>query len=84
MAQPQMQQQDALSPSVSPQHRQQLKEVDEWNEDEAYFSQGQQIVIHEDKQDYPDAEQVFGKYVEALVMEEDAQVLDVPIIALPK
>ena len=41
-------------------------------------------MLHEDKQYYPDAEKVFGKGVEALVMEEDAQALDVPIIAPPK
>lgn len=41
-------------------------------------------MLHEDKQYYPDAEKVFGKDVEALVMEEDAQALDVPIIAPPK
>lgn len=47
-------------------------EVDEGNEDEDYFAHGQQIVLHEDKQYYPDAERVFGQDVEALVMEEDA------------
>ena len=41
-------------------------------------------MLHEDKQYYPDADKVFGKDVEALVMEEDAQALDVPIIAPPK
>lgn len=41
-------------------------------------------MLHEDKQYYPDAEKVYGKDVEALVMEEDAQALDVPIIAPPK
>lgn len=62
-------------------------EVDEGNDDdekEDYFAHGQQIVLHEDKQYYPEAEKVFGKGVEALVMEEDAQPLDVPIIAPPK
>ena len=60
-------------------------EVDEENEgDEDYFAHGQQIVLHEDKQYYPEAEKVFGKDVEALVQEEDAQPLDVPIIAPPK
>ena len=43
-------------------------EVDEENEgDEDYFAHGQQIVLHEDKQYYPEAEKVFGKDVEALV-----------------
>lgn len=74
-----------MSPSLSAGHRQQLMEVDEQNEeDEDYFEHGQQIVLHEDKQYYPDAEKVFGEGVEALVMEEDAQALDVPIIAPPK
>ena len=69
-----MQRQDDMpSPSVSPGHQQQqLMEVDEGNEDEDYFAHGQQIVLHEDKQYYPDAERVFGQDVEALVMEEDA------------
>ena len=79
----QMQSQGAPSPILSPGH--QMMEVDEANEDEEdYFAHGQQIVLHEDKQYYPDAERVFGKDVEALVMEEDAQALDVPIIAPPK
>ena len=78
-----------ISPSVSPSHQQLLMEVDEEaaaeNEnDEDYFAHGQQIVLHEDKQYYPDAEKVYGKDVEALVMEEDAQALDVPIIAPAK
>lgn len=50
-----------------------MMEVDEGNDnDEDYFAHGQQIVLHEDKQYYPDADRVFGKDVEALVMEEDA------------
>eukprot|EP00842_Homolaphlyctis_polyrhiza_P004068 jgi/Hompol1/4662/HPOL_003823-RA len=40
-----------------------------------------QIVLHEDKKYYPTAEEVFGEGVEALVQEEDAQPLTVPIIA---
>jgi U5 small nuclear ribonucleoprotein component len=40
-----------------------------------------QIVLHEDKKYYPTAEEVFGKGVEALVQEEDAQPLSEPIIA---
>ena len=46
-------------------------EVDE-DEDYAY---GHEIVLHEDKQYYPDPEKIFGKDVETLVMEEDAQPL---------
>ncbi|KAJ2796363.1 hypothetical protein H4R21_004746, partial [Coemansia helicoidea] len=40
-----------------------------------------QIVLHEDKQYYPDAEDVFGPDVEVLVQEEDTQALTVPIVA---
>ncbi|KAJ2359477.1 hypothetical protein GGF43_000096 [Coemansia sp. RSA 2618] len=40
-----------------------------------------QIVLHEDKQYYPDAEEVFGPDVEALVQEEDTQPITEPIIA---
>ncbi|KAJ2702653.1 hypothetical protein H4R19_005351, partial [Coemansia spiralis] len=39
-----------------------------------------QIVLHEDKQYYPDAEDVFGPDVEVLVQEEDTQPLTVPIV----
>ncbi|KAJ2313548.1 hypothetical protein H4S02_000399 [Coemansia sp. RSA 2611] len=40
-----------------------------------------QIVLHEDKQYYPDAEEVYGPDVEALVQEEDTQPLTEPIVA---
>ncbi|KAJ2439416.1 hypothetical protein GGF42_007959, partial [Coemansia sp. RSA 2424] len=40
-----------------------------------------QVVLHEDKKYYPDAEEVFGPGVEALVQEEDTQPLTEPIIA---
>ncbi|KAI0243842.1 hypothetical protein L0F63_006864 [Massospora cicadina] len=39
-----------------------------------------QIVLHEDKQYYPSAEEVYGKDVETLVQEEDMQPLSEPII----
>ncbi|KAK9842583.1 hypothetical protein WJX81_007484 [Elliptochloris bilobata] len=39
------------------------------------------VVLHEDKKYYPTAEETFGKETETLVMEEDAQPLEVPIIA---
>ena len=39
------------------------------------------VVLHEDKNYYPSAEQVFGPDVEALVQEEDTQLLSEPIIA---
>src|SRR5579862_9162198 len=39
------------------------------------------IILHEDKQYYPSAEQVFGPDVEVLVQEEDTQPLSEPIVA---
>ncbi|KAL3148256.1 hypothetical protein ABBQ38_15518 [Trebouxia sp. C0009 RCD-2024] len=39
------------------------------------------VVLHEDKKYYPTADEVYGKETETLVMEEDAQPLEVPIIA---
>lgn len=39
------------------------------------------VILHEDKQYYPSAEDVYGPGVEALVQEEDAQPLSEPIIA---
>ena len=39
------------------------------------------VILHEDKQYYPTAEQVYGRDVETLVEEEDAQPLTQPIIA---
>ncbi|KAI9680998.1 MAG: hypothetical protein M1829_001078 [Trizodia sp. TS-e1964] len=39
------------------------------------------VILHEDKQYYPTAQQVYGPGVETLVQEEDAQPLTQPIIA---
>jgi len=39
------------------------------------------VVLHEDKQYYPTAQQVYGEDVETMVQEEDAQPLSQPIIA---
>lgn len=39
-----------------------------------------QIILHEDKNYYPSASQVYGQGVETLVEEEDAQPLSVPIV----
>lgn len=39
------------------------------------------VILHEDKQYYPTAQQVYGQDVETLVQEEDAQPLTQPIIA---
>lgn len=52
--------------------------VDAMEEDE---DPGTQVVLHEDKKYYPTAEETFGEGTETLVMEEDAQPLEVPIIA---
>ncbi|GBF96527.1 116 kDa U5 small nuclear ribonucleoprotein component-like, partial [Raphidocelis subcapitata] len=42
---------------------------------------GGQVVLAEDKKYYPSADEVYGADTETLVMEEDAQPLEVPIIA---
>lgn len=39
------------------------------------------VILHEDKQYYPSAEEVYGPDVEAIVQEEDTQPLSEPIIA---
>lgn len=39
------------------------------------------VILHEDKQYYPSAEEIYGPGVETLVQEEDAQPLTEPIIA---
>lgn len=49
--------------------------------DEGPEEPGMQVVLHEDKKYYPSAEEVYGPETETLVMEEDAQPLEVPIIA---
>ncbi|KAF2836552.1 P-loop containing nucleoside triphosphate hydrolase protein [Patellaria atrata CBS 101060] len=53
---------------------QQLMEIDESGPSNA-------VVLHEDKQYYPTAQQVYGEDVETMVQEEDAQPLSQPIIA---
>jgi len=52
--------------------------------DDNYMPGTTEIVLHEDKQYYADAELVFGKGVETLVMEEDTQPLTKPIIEPPR
>lgn len=42
---------------------------------------GMAVVLHEDKKYYPTAEETYGPGTETLVQEEDAQPLEVPIIA---
>ncbi|KAH8701153.1 putative U5 snRNP component Snu114 [Talaromyces proteolyticus] len=51
---------------------QELMEVDE--------GPSNAVILHEDKQYYPSAQQVYGAEVETLVQEEDAQPLTEPII----
>ncbi|OAA63733.1 u5 snrnp component [Niveomyces insectorum RCEF 264] len=53
---------------------QELMEVDDEGPSNA-------VVLHEDKQYYPTAAQVYGTEVETLVQEEDAQPLTEPIVA---
>ncbi|KAL4802864.1 P-loop containing nucleoside triphosphate hydrolase protein [Aspergillus unguis] len=52
---------------------QELMEVDE--------GPSNAVILHEDKQYYPSAQQIYGEDVETLVQEEDAQPLSEPIIA---
>ncbi|KAI2777543.1 P-loop containing nucleoside triphosphate hydrolase protein [Daldinia loculata] len=53
---------------------QELMEVDDEGPSNA-------VILHEDKQYYPTAQQVYGADVETLVQEEDAQPLSQPIVA---
>lgn len=39
------------------------------------------VVLHEDKQYYPSAAEVFGPEVETIVQEEDTQALTTPLVA---
>ena len=54
-----------------------LMEVDGQIEDEDNLETA--VVLHEDKKYYPTADEVYGKETETLVMEEDAQPLEVTI-----
>ncbi|CAK4634842.1 hypothetical protein LEN26_007633 [Aphanomyces euteiches] len=47
---------------------------------QTYREEDHRIVLHEDKQYYPDAEEVYGD-AEVLVMEEDAQAIETPLVA---
>ncbi|KAI4172708.1 MAG: hypothetical protein LQ346_008546 [Caloplaca aetnensis] len=57
-----------------PPNDQQLMQIDEDGPSNA-------VVLHEDKQYYPTAQQVYGADVETMVQEEDTQPLTQPIIA---
>ncbi|KAK5677768.1 hypothetical protein LTS10_009651 [Elasticomyces elasticus] len=63
---------DAASPP--PPADEQLMEIDETGPSNA-------VVLHEDKQYYPSASQLYGPDVETLVQEEDTQTLAQPIVA---
>ncbi len=66
---------DDAYPEEAPERTgQELMEVDDEGPSNA-------VVLHEDKQYYPTAQQVYGPDVETLVQEEDAQPLSQPIIA---
>ncbi len=52
-----------------------LMEVDGQVDDEDNLETA--VVLHEDKKYYPTADEVYGKETETLVMEEDAQPLEV-------
>ncbi|KAG1674860.1 hypothetical protein FOA52_015250 [Chlamydomonas sp. UWO 241] len=54
-----------------------VEDVGEEDEEEP----GMQVVLNEDKKYYPSADEVYGEGVETLVMDEDAQPLEVPIVA---
>ena len=67
-----------VSPLLQLYHSLELFQQDEQMED--VEPQPMAIVLHEDKQYYPSALQVYGPDVETIVQEEDAQPLDVPLI----
>ena len=48
---------------------------DKMDEDDEEYRGGYQVVLHEDKLYYPDAERIYGPGVETLIMDEDAQPL---------
>lgn len=54
---------------------------EEEEEEEGPHEGGMHVTLFEDKKYYPSAEEVFGAGVETLVMDEDAQPLEMPIIA---
>ena len=70
---------DEESDTEQPQTYHQQEEEEE--EEMAIDEPANQIILHEDKKYYPSAEEVFGPDVEAMVEEEDQQLLSVPIIA---
>lgn len=65
---------DEESEAAAEERKDQLMEVDDEGPSNA-------VILHEDKQYYPTAAQVYGPDVETLVEEEDAQPLSQPIVA---
>jgi 116 kDa U5 small nuclear ribonucleoprotein component len=53
---------------------------DEEVDERAVAIPAQQIVLHEDKKYYSTAEEIYGREVEIMVQEEDAQPLTDPIV----
>ncbi|VAI90162.1 unnamed protein product [Triticum turgidum subsp. durum] len=73
----------ARSPSGSPGSRRPAALMDVDDDDYADAAQNA-VVLAEDKKYYPTAEEVYGPGVEALVMDEDEQALEKPIVAPPR
>ncbi|KAM3192358.1 hypothetical protein ACQJBY_069535 [Aegilops geniculata] len=73
----------ARSPSGSPNSRRPAALMDVDDDDYADAAQNA-VVLAEDKKYYPTAEEVYGPGVEALVMDEDEQALEKPIVAPPR
>ncbi|KAK6437221.1 hypothetical protein LTR95_006582 [Oleoguttula sp. CCFEE 5521] len=65
---------DDDEPEDDPTTGQELMELDDTGPSNA-------VVLHEDKQYYPSASQVYGPDVETLIQEEDTQTLQQPIVA---
>ena len=65
--------QDELDAQAEAGVGEELMEIDEEGPSNA-------VVLHEDKQYYPSAQQIYGPDVETLVQEEDTQTLQQPIV----
>ncbi|EEE65993.1 hypothetical protein OsJ_21930 [Oryza sativa Japonica Group] len=74
----------ARSPSGSPSRPAALMDVDGGDDDDDADPSQSAVVLAEDKKYYPTAEEVYGPGVEALVMDEDEQPLEQPIVAPPR
>ena len=76
---PDLEDQEESEEDAQPDLESQLRQSNHEMEED-YFEKGQEVVLHEDKQYYPEAEKIYGQGVEALVEEEDHQPLTQPII----